>query len=127
MSRLSKVALILLRAFPPATLLALCLDYRIEADPGSGGNGRNPTGGGEPITATIPRRRSGTPLSSAVKGDLERALGRSLLPPRRPGSRPVPSVEGLGYRRRLAALRRKGDWGRGDAERTSRERVPWQR
>ncbi len=64
--RLSKVALILLKAIPPAALLGLCLDYRVEADPGSWVSGRDPTGGGEPITATSPHRRSGTPLSRAV-------------------------------------------------------------
>ena len=120
MGRLSKVAL---KAISPSTVLRLRLDSRVEADSGRGGRSRARTSGAEPVATTSPRRRSGTPLTRAIQGDLERALDCSLLPPGRPGARPVNSVDGMGYRGRLDSLLRKGDWGGGDAKRSGRERV----
>ena len=102
-----------LLAITPSSLLRLRLDNRVEADSGGGGGNRARTGEGEPIARTGPRRRSGSPWTSAVQGGLKRAL--TLL---RPGARPVNSVDGMGYHGRLPALQWKGDWGGGDAKRS---------
>ena len=102
-----------LLAITPSSLLRLRLDNRVEADSGGGGGNRARTGEGEPIARTGPRRRSGSPLTSAVQGGLKRAL--TLL---RPGARPVNSVDEMGYHGRLPALQWKGDWGGGDAKRS---------
>ena len=111
-SRLKELDLL---ATTPSSLLRLRLDNRVEADSGGGGGSRARTGEGEPIAGTRPRRRSRTPLSSAVQGGLKRAL--ALL---RPGARPVNSVDEMGYLGRLPALQWKVDWGRGGAKRSGR-------